>query len=625
MNKFSKLPLYVKLSSLVVIPLLIFVLLYFALLSFQPKEFAFGVHDDITKETYIDPNTLYYFTGSIECYPKVIVPPMHFDYYTGVMKVLNSLDEIRQKDCINGENYVATIRFFVDAPTDVPYSMIFPAEFCEYIVFINGVPTAYTETFRSDHPVYPSPQVIDFPESEDGMYSVIIYIVTPIGSANGSSGTILFGSTDEIHHFSERRQNGSIVTFALIIVTVIFCLIQLISMQKERIVGSFIFLTLTFLVRFMMSDNILIMKFYKHMPFEIGTLIVSLCIPIYLIALMFHEYCFFPSLFRKNLFYAACFLQIVPLINSLTLGRIAILNILIYISYAVPYILCILVIIQAYTKSYPYSFLFSLGLFECIAAGMLELFSIKLPIKTSHAYLSGFITFAIIEMIILAKRYATQHDSELFYSEELNRTIEAMQASENAFLNAQMKPHFLYNTLNTIADLCVTDPQKAQKLIESLKDFCSLILSIDNVDKTVPLTQEMELVTAYTDIEKERFPNISFYTDFPIRMPKIDMPPLILQPLIENAIKHGVRKSNNPGVITLRVRDSLDEVTFYISDNGTGMSQETIDKLFEQPKENKSIGVYNIDKRLKNLYKKGLAVDSTPNLGTCVSFSIPKS
>ena len=84
------------------------------------------------------------------------------------------------------------------------------------------------------------------------------------------------------------------------------------------------------------------------------------------------------------------------------------------------------------------------------------------------------------------------------------------------------------------------------------------------------------------------------------------------------------RKSERPGVITLRIRESFDAVTFYVSDNGVGMSKETIEKLFEEPKENKSIGVYNIDKRLKNLYHTGLYVESTINLGTCVSFSVPK-
>jgi sensor histidine kinase YesM len=170
----------------------------------------------------------------------------------------------------------------------------------------------------------------------------------------------------------------------------------------------------------------------------------------------------------------------------------------------------------------------------------------------------------------------------------------------------------------------VTDPDKAKSLIASLKEYCNLILSIDNMEKTVPLSRELELVTAYTSIEKERFPSINFYTDLPIRMPKINMPPLTLQPLIENAIKHGVRKNDRPGVITLRIREAFDSVTFYVSDNGVGMDEATMQKLFNEPKENKSIGVYNIDKRLKNLYGEGLSVDSTVDLGTCVSFTVPK-
>lgn len=103
------------------------------------------------------------------------------------------------------------------------------------------------------------------------------------------------------------------------------------------------------------------------------------------------------------------------------------------------------------------------------------------------------------------------------------------------------------------------------------------------------------------------------------------MPPIIIQPLIENAIKHGVRKSDKPGIVTLRVIESEDEVSFYVSDNGSGMSNETIEKLFEIPNGNKSIGIYNINKRLISKYGKGLVVESTIGLGTTVSFSIPRA
>lgn len=236
----------------------------------------------------------------------------------------------------------------------------------------------------------------------------------------------------------------------------------------------------------------------------------------------------------------------------------------------------------------------------------------------------GYLTFCAIEIRTLAKNYARVSSQETFMATELSDKLEAMQASENAFLNAQMKPHFLYNTLNTIADLCVTDPEKAKSLIKSLEEYLKLILSLDNMDETVTLRRELELATAYTDIEKERFPSINFYYDLPMRLPNIMMPPITLQPLIENAIKHGVRKSNKPGVVTLRVVDTPFDVYFYVSDNGVGMTEDIIAKLFEMPKENKSIGIYNIDKRLKNLYKEGLAVESTVGLGTCISFSVPK-
>ncbi|MBP5598861.1 MAG: hypothetical protein J6X48_01090, partial [Lachnospiraceae bacterium] len=155
-------------------------------------------------------------------------------------------------------------------------------------------------------------------------------------------------------------------------------------------------------------------------------------------------------------------------------------------------------------------------------------------------------------------------------------------------------------------------------------EYLKLILSLENIDKTVPLRRELELAAAYTAIEKQRFPSINFYTDFPIKLPAIMMPPLTIQPLIENAIKHGVRKSDKPGVVTLRIVENPDSVQFFVSDNGKGMDEDAIKHLFRIPKDNQSIGIYNIDKRLKNLYNEGLTVESTPGLGTCVSFTVLK-
>ncbi|MBQ9863339.1 MAG: histidine kinase, partial [Lachnospiraceae bacterium] len=316
---------------------------------------------------------------------------------------------------------------------------------------------------------------------------------------------------------------------------------------------------------------------------------------------------------------------IIPIVNAFLLSRIPWLSVVASAINVVPFAICLYIFVIAYSRELPHALPYGIGVLAVEISLLLYYSTRDMAVPSRFAYVAGYVVFSITIVSILAGEYALQYNEESKLSTELAKKLEAMQISENAFLNAQMKPHFLYNTLNTIADCCVTDSKKAQKLINSLSEFLKLILSLDNMDKTVPLRCELELAAAYTAIEKQRFPSINFYTDFPIKLPAIMMPPLTIQPLIENAIKHGVRKSDKPGVVTLRIVENPDSVQFFVSDNGKGMDEEAIKHLFRIPKDNQSIGIYNIDKRLKNLYDEGLTVESTPGLGTCVSFTVLKN
>ena len=606
------------------LPISLFFGLYIANIILQPKVLKLSTVTESNKNEDFNPSKYYYLSGDMECIPHRILAPKLIGDNPSESFTIKSLSEIRQRDCLIGNDYVATVRFFIELPAQYEYAMLFPGELCEYIIYSNRTTTKYSTTFKSDNPVYPSPAVINLPKSDDGRYEIVIYAITPESSSGSTKDTILFGTKDRIEGIRNLGLNTSIVIFSSMSITILFCLIQLLAMRKERLLPSFIFLALALMTRTVFVDDVIIMNYIPHLQYQLGTVIKSLTIPLILLALLYHEYCMFPKYFDKVPSFVVCFAQLIPLLNSLTLRAFPFIDKLTYFVYALPLIYCVIILLKANQDNLPDNELFGLGISQVVAACAAELVCSFMAMGTRYTFIYAFLTFAIVEMVVLARRYAKQKDSEIYYTEELNKTLEAMQASENAFLNAQMKPHFLYNTLNTIADLCVTDPEKAKNLISSLKDYCRLILSIDNMDKTVPLQREMELATAYTNIEKERFPSINFYTDFPIRMPKVNMPPLTLQPLIENAIKHGVRMNDKPGVVTLRIRESFDSITFYVSDNGVGMDEETMGRLFEQPKENKSIGVYNIDKRLKNLYNSGLEVESTINLGTCISFTVPK-
>ena len=590
----------------------------------QPKPFLLGTQKDIPVEPYMDPEKVYYLSGDMECYPRVIIAPQNFGTYSEHMRIIHNLGEVRADDCINGENYMATVRFFINAPSSLSHALYFPGEFCEYMLTVNRTGISYTSTFRSETPAYPSPRLVVLPHTDNGEYEIILYIITPVNSLSNSTGYILFGEADRIAASATHRMSLSIICSSIVLITLFFCLIQYIAVRRDRVLTSFIMLCFAVMLRLLMTDTVAIMQFFPKLQYQLGSIIMSLTMPILLLTMLYHAYCLFPSVMPKNVLFLIGSLQIVPLLNSLSLFIFPVLQYATYLVQILAYFALFYYCYKVVLNKYPYSRLFAIGIILFWAYGMLEFATRSMIVRAPLTQFYPIVAFIVLELFLLAKKYTDQREAEQYYTDELNRTLEAMQASESAFLNAQMKPHFLYNTLNTIADLCVSDPPKAISLIGSLEDYCRLILSIDNVDKTVPLSREMELVSAYTSIEKERFPSINFYTDFRIRMPRVELPPLTLQPLIENAIKHGVRKSDKPGAVTLRIRESYDQVTFYVSDNGCGMDEETMSKLFNEPKENKSIGVYNIDKRLKNLYHTGLDVDSTIGLGTCVSFSVPK-
>lgn len=617
-----------KFSQLILVTIIGFMLfnLYFWGTYFiQPIPYHIGTEaNQQSGQAYVDPDRVYYLKGEMECYPLAsLSSPSTLDSVEALS--ISNLGGAKNAACIKGDNYVAAIRYYINAPLGMEYSLLIPGEFCEYTFFVNGLQVAQTKTFNSATPSFPSPVVVELPGSETGSYEILGYIITPVNATLASKASTLFGSREALHSLQVRRSALTAGFCGSIIAMLIFCSIQCLALRREKTLPTYIILGLAIIFRTLITGETLIIHLFPNMDYRVGLFLRCITMPWVLITIVYHTKAMFPSLMPKRLPLIVSSFQLLNFINGLTLRKFVVLESLTYISYTLCYGLVLYVSVRALLRKYPYSFLFGIGTMQLIVSGLMEAATQNFVEPMRHSQLYPLAIFTIIELYIFAKQYAAQSYSELYYQEELSRALEARRASENAFLNAQMKPHFLYNTLNTIADLCVTDSDKAISLIKSLEEYCHLIIGIDNMEKTVPLAQEMQLVSAYTRIEKERFPSINFYTDLPIRMPLITVPPLTLQPLIENAIKHGVRKSDKPGAVTLRIRDEYDCVRFYVSDNGVGMDEETAAKLLtEVPKENKSVGIYNINKRLGNLYNTKLEVDSSVGLGTCISFSIPK-
>jgi sensor histidine kinase YesM len=208
---------------------------------------------------------------------------------------------------------------------------------------------------------------------------------------------------------------------------------------------------------------------------------------------------------------------------------------------------------------------------------------------------------------------------------EMKRSAEDAVRSEMAFLQAQIKPHFLYNALNTIVSFSLDEPQTAHDLLLDLGRYLRGSFDFKNRQRLVPLRKELELTEAYLAIERARFGS-RLRVRYEVESGVIcQLPPTTLQPLVENAVRHGVTRKEEGGTVTVAVRTEGTEVAISVEDDGAGMSEEARTKLAGgiEGEGGGGVGLRNIHQRLLRLYGRGLEIKSEAGSGTKVTFRIP--
>lgn len=195
---------------------------------------------------------------------------------------------------------------------------------------------------------------------------------------------------------------------------------------------------------------------------------------------------------------------------------------------------------------------------------------------------------------------------------------------EAAYLQAQIHPHFLFNALNSIMALSEIDTEKMRRLGDAFTSFLRISFNFLNTGEQVELAHELMLIKEYLYIEQARFedrlavvweiePNIS-----------VQLPPLSIQPLVENAVKHGILSLRKGGTVYIRISRKDSHTLVEVKDNGKGMEPDEVAQYLNPTAKGKGgIGITNTNRRLIQLYGQGLSIVSKPNEGTSVSFIIP--
>ncbi len=205
---------------------------------------------------------------------------------------------------------------------------------------------------------------------------------------------------------------------------------------------------------------------------------------------------------------------------------------------------------------------------------------------------------------------------------KVSREAKLKSESELKALQAQVNPHFLFNSLNVIISACRIDPQQSRTLLRKLANIFRRTLK-RNVNQTT-LTDEIEFCQDYLDIEKARLgERLEIRWDIEDNIMEYKIPPFIIQPLVENSLKHGIYPKEGKGLISIRVKKVNNLLKITVKDNGIGMNKEKLKNLFSQKQDR--IGLKNIKERLNVIYNESAEfnIDSRANKGTEINISVP--
>lgn len=208
---------------------------------------------------------------------------------------------------------------------------------------------------------------------------------------------------------------------------------------------------------------------------------------------------------------------------------------------------------------------------------------------------------------------------------ELDASRAMLLEAQVRALRAQISPHFIYNSLNAIASFINTDPARARELVIEFADFTRY--SFRRRGDFTTLAEELEAIDRYLLLEKARFGDrIRVSLQIAPEVLSIRIPFLALQPLVENAVRHGLEAKPGGGLISITATDEGQYASIQVEDDGAGMDPEKLAQVLAGTTTNLHVGLRNVDVRLRQLYGPGhgLVIDTAPGAGTLITLRVPK-
>ncbi len=458
--------------------------------------------------------------------------------------------------------------------------------------------------------------------------SITLRLTTPYESYYNYKNIIIYGNTLDITEYIVARSIPAVTISMIAIVAgvaVALCCMAMSNMKENREISYFcLVLVLAGIWSFGESNHI----FYYFVPMHIERFITF--VAVYLMPVfLFMSIAEWMKGCERKIFYVLGLVSAFVAMAAVTLQLLEVLDLIEVLIFSHILLVFGLLLFLIYLgklllrnndRRYKYSLigLIILVLFIFIEVGIF--------VFGAYAYLSTPIRVTLVFIAIFAVAYLIKYAFAM--QRNLFEIKESLERSRVELLSSRMKPHLIQNTLLAIQELCYVEPIKAVDAIGSLSKYLRTTFSLTSDKKMISFTSELEYIHAYIEIQKICYGDeVNFIED--IEVEDFYIPTMTLQPIVENAVKHGIRKKIGVGHVRLSTTMQGDNVMVTISDDGVGFDngKEILNSLKRIDSDRGMIirtSSENIYYRLKYLAHASLDIKSEVGIGTTVTIVLPK-
>jgi len=456
--------------------------------------------------------------------------------------------------------------------------------------------------------------------TKSGQMDITVHVSNYHHIKGGIWESILLGTEEAVYQNRELNLMLSFLLIGVLLITALYYLVVFSNIKRNLAALFLAAFCMSAALRESMIREVVAGLVIPDLSFNLISKLEYMTVPSGPLLLALSLYGLYPSVFPKKSLKA-----IVPVFSfyiifiALTpLKSFAVLMNTCLILFVITFIYLLFIIATAAKEKKPGAGLLLLGTIIMLTAALIDMAyyrQIHSQYGLSYTFSIGFIIFILSQMRSLSLTIA-----------DIFKRSENMSKAELAFLQAQIVPHFLYNTLSTIIHLTRESPEKARSLLLELSNYLrgKFNFKAYSENNFVSLEYELGIVKSYLTIESVRL-NDRLEVTYNIDPQALghEILPFTLQPLVENAVRHGLKNRPKQCKIIISARRAQDSLVITVEDNGVGMSRASILAIKNGHPIGNGTGLYNVNQRLNTVYGAGLSISSTINTGTVINITIP--